>query len=270
MVPRRKRRFPSVVLVAFASACFAVVPARSSAADGTSPLREDERRGSPDLVCLDSAHKRLAEAALLLSEARARIVVAEADDLRADALRAVEALETRIRGLAAELESCMRRGESPVRSARAGEGIPLVPVPPSTGRDTAARAVDRDRALAMHVRIDSGEWVDGPGRADDRAMQSALTAIAAPLERCYSELASKTAAPNGNAILSFTVDDGGKVDKVQVDLVRLGDASFRTCVAAAARRIAARALGGEATYRFTLGFGPPREAPPTMSRMSEL
>lgn len=263
MVTRRKRRFLSVVLVAVAFACVGSLPSRSIAAEGFGTRTNEALDVAVNASCLESAQKRLAEAVMLLGEARVRIVAAEAEHVRIDALRAVEGLESRIRMLAVELESCAG-GEAAVRSARQE-------APKGESEPRLEAKVDGDRALARNVRVDGGARVEGAGEVDEHAIRFAITRLAEPLERCYADLATKGAAPNGNAVLSFRVSDG-QVDKVHVDLVRLGDAKFRSCIATAARTLAARAFGGEAVYRFRLGFGPSSSEPPPapMYRSSEL
>jgi len=251
-----------------------VLPASSAAAQSTGDVDVNavQSRAARELSCLDRVSRRLQRKVELMRDAQKQMRRARSDSAaRKDAARAVQALEDRVRELLDESAECIEEqaGGSAGTAERTEDGRRVVyvdPPPDPTAeavahRNPATDVVQKNDRLSDNVEVERGEKVDGHGRVDQASVKTAVQAIAPRLEHCYGGLVSRGALERGTAILVFTVTPRGRVKKVGVEQARIGGPGFQRCLTAAGRRLRVRAgsRGGDATYSYTLRFGPASE-----------
>lgn len=120
-----------------------------------------------------------------------------------------------------------------------------------------SRVIERDTRLGDDLRVVIGEQVDGVGRVEPMTVRSGVQRIGPRLTTCYGQAFQRAALREGTMILLFDVTSSGAVARVGVQNDQLGDAGLRRCVrqAAEALRFDGAAIGGTATYSYTLRFG---------------
>jgi len=216
---------------------------------------EVHARASNEIRCLERVATDLQRSIRLLREAQDQLH-ASSQAARDDAARAVESLESRIDDLADAIKTCM-----PQASGAEQQVIVVDPVGADArvGMENAATdEVERDAQLAPYVKVVVGQRVDGHGSVSGAAVRAGVRTIASRLERCYGSLVERGALERGELHLVFTVTTSGRVTRVGVENPSIGERRFHRCVQSAGRaiRIRGSANGGDATYSYTLRFGP--------------
>lgn len=232
----------SLPLVAFADDSPAAVQARLDA----------------ELACVERVGHSLSRVSRLLTEARTQLASASPGSAAGrDAAAAVVSLEQRVGALSRELASC-------VPETARSQQVQYVEPP----RDRAAEQVaqdapslqvlERDVALSSSVRVMVAEKVDGRGSVSAASVNGAVHSLNARLARCYDDLVDRGALVRGHAALSFTVTPRGTITRVSAGGSTIGDSRFTRCLENAGRHlhVGEPAVGGDATYSYTLGFGP--------------
>lgn len=211
-----------------------------------------------EIACVERISHSLAGSMRLLTEARTQLSSSPAGSaVGRDAAAAVVSLEQRVASLAHDLAAC-------VPSSAAVAGVVYVAPPPDHAAEAVAQdapsleVLERDVSLSSSVRVVLAEKVDGRGRVGASSVNGAVHALSARLARCYDQLVDRGALVRGRAALIFTVTPRGSVTHVSAQGSTIGDSRFTGCLADAGRHlhVGAPALGGNATYSYTLGFGP--------------
>jgi len=211
-----------------------------------------------ELACVERVSHSLVTTSRLLSEARTQLSGSPAGSAAGrDAAAAVVSLEQRVASLAHDLAAC-------VPSSAAQTGVVYVAPPPDHAADAVARdapsleVLERDVSITSAVRVVLAEKVDGRGRVAAASVNRGVHALSSRLARCYDNLVDRGALVRGRAMLVFTVTPRGSVTRVSAEGSTIGDSRFTRCLADAGRhlRVGEPALGGDATYSYTLGFGP--------------
>lgn len=214
-------------------------------------------RATRAIDCLQPLHRELATTIQLLREARDQTASGD-ERARTDAAAAVRALEQRLHRLARQIQACVPEEAAleprTVVRERSGSEAAVAT------ENRATTEVERDTELAPNVRVQVGERVDGQGTVDAGEVRRMVARVGPALDRCYGELVERDALQSGTAILAFTVTSSGRIRRVTVEQVTLGDSHFRRCLRHAGQRIRATtaATGGDARFAYTLHFGPAR------------
>ncbi len=243
-------RFPLLSVVVAAS-----IFAPTASAQNRPNVAHARTRAASALQCLERAQSALRTHIQLLREAQEQLGDSH-QDVRDDAARAVESLEQRIDDIGERIRACLPH-TSHVET-RVVVRDPTGAAANVGQENPATHVVERDAQLAPYVRVQVGERVDGHGTLQDAVVRTMVRRIANRLDQCYGELVERGALETGTAVLSFTVNTSGAVRRVLVEDVRIGSRRFRRCVQRAGQslRAGAGANGGDATFAYTLHFGP--------------
>ncbi len=237
---------------------FALILPMSALADD-SPAAVQTRLDA-ELACVERINHSLMSAVRLLTEARAQLGSSPVGSVaRRDAAAAVVSLEQRVASLAHTLGECIPRA-----ARQASAGVVYVEPPPDPAADQVARdapsleILEQDVTLSSSVRVILAEKVDGRGRVPASRVNAGVHALSGRLAACYDRLVDRGALVRGRAMLVFTITPSGSVTGVSTEGSAVGDSRFTRCIRDAGRRlrVGAPALGGNATYSYTLAFGP--------------
>jgi len=248
VTPMRYRLF--FVLLSFA------LPLMALAEDSPAAVQS---RLDAEIACIERIDHSLSATQRLLTEARTQLANSPpGSPAGRDAAASVVSLEQRVVSLAHDLAACV-----PSSAGRAGHVVYIDPV-----RDQAAERVaqdapslevlERDVSLSSNVRVSVAEKVDGRGRVGAASVNASVASLSRPLDACYGQLVDRGALVSGRAQLVFTVTSSGSVTEVRTAGVTLGDSRFTRCLRDAGHRlhVGEPAVGGDATYSYTLEFGP--------------
>lgn len=210
-------------------------------------------RAGQEIACLERGHRDLGEAIRLLREARTQMQSAQGE-ARADAERAVESLEQRVERITTALRACIpERTNRPIEEVRNPTGNDA-----RVGEENAAtETIEENQQMTPNIRVILAEKVDGHGRVDAQGVRSAVRYAASEFERCYSSLVGRGSLQSGRVFVTFTIDGDGRARDTSSEGTTLGNTRFRRCIGRAARSIRSSrpAVGGTATYTYTLHFG---------------
>lgn len=239
----------SLLLLSLASASLGVLPTPAQSQD-----TDARQRAARDLACVEQQQRALATQIQLLREAQAQLGASQ-QDVRADAARAIESLEQQIVRIAEALRACLpasaRLEPQVVERGPTGAAAAVAEANPAT------EVVERDAALASYLKAEIGERVDGTGRLPASTVRSMVRSAAGRLSRCYDDYVERAALAAGTVILTWTVDPTGRVQRVALEQVRIGDSDFARCLERAATSMrGSRPSGGAVRYSYTLRFGP--------------
>lgn len=215
---------------------------------------EARQRAAREVACLDRVQREVATQIQLLREAHEQLG-ASYEDVRADAARAVEAIEQRLDELAEAMRACLPRTSRletrEVVQERTGSAAAVATPNPAT------EVVEQDVQLSGYLTVRVGERVDGTGRLSASAVQSMIRSASSRIAQCYGEFVEREALENGTIILAWTVDDAGRIQRITIEQQQIGDVAFARCVErAAAGMRGSRPSGGAVRYAYTLRFGP--------------
>jgi len=259
---------PLVLLLALTAAplgASAQISGTSAPDPGSAIAQADSAaaRVEGEVACLRAAAEALRETARLMREARDQMTNARASaDARADAQDAIRSLLQRVVRLERQALACRAQPSAAARSNEPVEGVRYVDPPADAEADAVAlpnpatREIERDVALVTNVRALVGEQVDGRGTVEASAVRGAVRGIGPQLSRCYDRMVDRGALVSGQIILTFTVSPTGSVGRVRTEGSTFRDAGFARCVrsAGAQLRVGRAALGGDATFAYTLQF----------------
>jgi hypothetical protein len=219
-----------------------------------------QARLDTELACIERVSHSLATTTRLLSEARTQLTSSPAGSAAGrDAAAAVVSLEQRVAVLSHTLGECI-----PSSASQAAQGVVYVEPPRDRAAEQVARdapsleVLERDVAITSAVRVVLAEKVDGRGRVRAASVNAGVHRIGGRLAACYDRLVDRGALVSGRAMLVFTITPRGAVTRVSTEGSTLGDSRFTRCLRDAGRRlrVGEPALGGDATFSYTLGFGP--------------
>lgn len=213
------------------------------------------RRSEREISCLGGLHAQLGQVLELLRQARAQMDMQRADpQARRDAANAVEALEQRARDVIRSMKSCIEAPE-PAPPPQQTQPAPFA----AEVANDPLPTVDEPRRLSDNVRVVSALRVDGVGMVPGTALAQAMTRITPRLDACYQRLVQHGALARGRGILVFSVNERGRVGRIETEGFTIDDHGFQRCVrrAGAHLRPGAGSDGGISRYSYTLDFGPP-------------
>ena len=205
--------------------------------------------------CLQPLVQRLEGTLRLLQETQAQLASSD-ERVREDAAAAVVSLEQRIAATAEAIQACVPDAARLEPQTRVQE---LQGAAAAVGqRNAATQVLERDVPLVRNVRVVVGERVDGHGQAPSDLVRRAVRGVGGELQRCYERFLERGALQPGQAVIAFTVTNGGRTIRPSVEGVTIDDRSFQRCLRSAAAhvRVSGGSSGGDARYAYTLRFGP--------------
>jgi TonB family protein len=223
--------------------------------------RASSARVNREISCLSGVLANLQRIELLIVEAE-RQMQTTTGAARRDAEDAVRSLEQRIGDLERQAVACRQPVPASATSSIPPEGVEVRDPPPDPTADRVAtqnpgtQLVEQDGPLATNVRIVQGEQVDGRGRVDRAAVRSAIRGAGPAISACYDTLVGRGRLQSGHVLLTFTITPSGSITRVSTEGSTLRNSTFDRCVrrAGAAMRSRAPAVGGDATYTYTLAL----------------
>lgn len=244
------RSIRTLALVAFAVTLALPAAGPAHAQDAVSEVRELER-------CVAEHHGHLSRLAHLIAEAEARTGSSDAAVAR-DAREAITALVHRAHEVRGHLEHCIREARIP----SAHDGAEVVAAAEPSGSDATVagsggtvQVVHEPEAIGQHVRVVTGERVDGRGTVPHADLRRSVRAfVGTGIDRCYAAYLDRASARSGEIEVSFTAADGAIRD-VAVERAGPFDAPFRACVVQAVQAMQLGHTSGRTVFSYVLAVG---------------
>ncbi|GAB4216419.1 MAG: hypothetical protein OHK0013_42910 [Sandaracinaceae bacterium] len=244
------RSIAALSLAALSLAALVCAP-RADAQEAVSEVRELER-------CIAEHQTHLTRIVRLIGEAEARTSSSDAAVAR-DARDAITTLVHRAHEVRGHLERCVREARIP--SAHDDAEVTTVSEPPE-GRDATiaqaggtVQAVHPAEPIGQHVRVVTGERVDGRGTVPVEDLRRSVRAFVGPgIDRCYAAYLDRASARRGEIEVSFTAADGA-VREVAVERLGPFDAAFRNCVVQAVTSMQLHHTSGRTVFSYVLAVG---------------
>jgi hypothetical protein len=242
------RSLPALVVAAIA---ILAPGSRARAQEAVSEVRELER-------CITEHQTHLTRLVHLIGEAEARTSSSDAAVAR-DAREAITALVHRAHEVRAHLERCVREARIP--SAHDDTEVTTTTEPPR-GRDATiaesggtVQGVHPAEPIGQHVRVVTGERVDGRGTVPLEDLRRSVRAFVGPgLDRCYASYLDRASARRGEIEVSFTAADGA-IREVAVERLGPFDGAFRSCVVQAVGAMQLHHTSGRTVFSYVLAIG---------------
>jgi hypothetical protein len=220
------------------------------AQDAVSEVRELER-------CVAEHQVHLSRLVHLITEAEGRTGSSDTAVAR-DAREAITALVHRAHEVRGHLERCIREAQIP----SAHDGAEVVPAPEPSGADATVagsggtvQVVHEPEAIGQHVRVVTGERVDGRGTVPQADLRRSMRSfVGSGVDRCYAAYLDRASARSGEVEVSFTAADG-TIREVAVERSGPFDAPFRACVVQAVQAMQLHHTSGRTVFSYVLAVG---------------
>ncbi len=244
-------RIVAAALHALVFLCMTAVGGFASAQEPVTEVRELER-------CITEHQTHLSRLVRLIAEAEGRTSSSD-EAVSRDAREAITALVHRAHDVRAHLELCIREANIP--SAQVGTHTVHQAHAPGSPEDRVSEAggtvqvVHPAEAIGSHVRVVSGERVDGRGTVPHEDLRrSVRTWIGTGVDRCYASYLDRASARSGEVEVTFAAVDGG-IREVAVERMGPFDAAFRTCVVQAVSAMQLNHTSGRSVFAYVLTVG---------------
>ncbi len=228
----------------------ALAPSARAQDAAVTEVRELER-------CITEHQTHLTRLVHLITEAEGRTSSSDAAVAR-DAREAITALVQRAHDVRAHLERCIRDAQIPgpqtstqVVRAEHAAGSTEAAVSQSGG---TVQEIHPAESIGTHVRVVSGERVDGRGTVPHEDLRRAVRTTGSALDRCYGAYIDRAAAREGTVEMSFAAVDGA-IREVRVENVGGFDAAFRTCAVQAVSAMQLNHTSGRSVFAYVFAIG---------------
>lgn len=229
------------------------VLARAAAAqEPVAEVRELER-------CITEHQTHLSRLVRLIAEAEAR--TASSDEAVArDAREAITTLVHRAHDVRAHLRLCIREAQIPPAAGPATHTTHEAHAPGSpedhvSSAGGTVQMIHPAEAIGSHVRVSSGERVDGRGTVPHEDLRrSVRTYVGGGIDRCYASYVDRASARSGEIEITFAATDGS-IREVAVERIGPFDAAFRTCVVQAVSGMQLHHTSGRSVFAYVLSVG---------------
>lgn len=251
MGPMHTTRIALVLTASLALTASFAVTSRVHAQDAAavSEVRELER-------CITEHQTHLTRLVRLIAEAEGR--TSSSDTAVAnDAREAITTLVQRAHDVRAHLERCVRDAQIP-----GPPGGRVVHQDHAAGSTEAAvsesggtvQEIHPAESIASHVRVVSGERVDGRGTVPNEDLRRAVRSAGSALDRCYAAYVDRASARQGNVEVSFAAVDG-TIREVRIENAGGFDAAFRTCAQQAVSTMQLNHTSGRSVFAYAFAIG---------------
>ncbi|MBX7195934.1 MAG: hypothetical protein K1X94_28020 [Sandaracinaceae bacterium] len=243
---------PWLLLVALGAAAGGPALARAQDVDPEA-VREVRELGR----CIDEHHVHLDRLVHLIADAEARTTSSDPAVAR-DAREAITALVHRAHDVRAHLELCIREAQIPgpdteTHVVREGPAAGSAEAHVSEAGGTV-QEVHSAEPIGTHVRVVSGERVDGRGTVPHEDLRRAVRAAGSAIDRCYETFLDRASAREGNVEISFAAVDG-TIREAAVESVGPFDGAFRTCVVSAVSSMQLHHTSGRTVFAYVISVG---------------
>lgn len=223
--------------------------ARAQEAEAVHEVRELER-------CVAEHQTHLSRIVHLIAEAEGRTSSSD-EAVARDAREAITTLVQRAHDIRTHLEHCVREASIP-GPPRTAHGV-RDHAPGSTEERVSAagdtvQEIHPAEPIGEHVRVVSGERVDGRGTVPHEDLRRAVRATGSAIERCYAAYVDRAASREGNVELSFAAVDGA-IREVRIENAGGFDAAFRTCTTQAFGAMQLHHTSGRTVFAYVLAIG---------------
>jgi hypothetical protein len=250
VVPPDTRHAPAIALLGAIVLCASAAPAHAQDAASLAAARTLA-------ACVHRHDEQIQRSIRLIAEAEQRAArPGVAEDVRRDAVAAIDALVERIRSEAQQARHCIEQSHIPVRAeGTTEETAPADPRHDSLSADRGTvPQIESGTSIAPSVTVVRGERVDGTGTAPDASVRAAVRSAGTRFAACYDEYLDRTARRAGEIHLSFTATEGGRVTAADVERGGPFDAAMSQCVERAASGMSIAGQRGRSVYSYVLRF----------------
>ena len=224
----------------------------AAAQEPVSEVRELER-------CVTEHQTHLSRLVRLIAEAEARTSSSD-EAVARDAREAITTLVHRAHDVRAHLRLCIREAEIPAAPGPTTHTSHDAHAPGSAEDHVSSaggtvQAIHPPEPIASHVRVVSGERVDGRGTVPHEDLRRSVRSfVGSGVDRCYAAFVDRASARSGEVEITFAAVDGS-IREVAVERLGPFDAAFRTCVVQAVAGMQLHHTSGRSVFAYVLSVG---------------